>query len=105
MPEDQVPPSEMEAERQNVSTVRCRTKKDGTGRNRRTRSYQGDQKDGFRRPCSQRQTTISGGSKSCRDFSQNGYRLSIELGRFDPARMKDPEIHGEPVPERTAVRL
>ena len=24
-----------------------------------------------------------------------GYRLSIELGRFDPARMKDPEIHGE----------
>ena len=22
------------------------------------------------------------------------YRLSIELGRFDPARMKDPEIHG-----------
>lgn len=24
-----------------------------------------------------------------------GYRLSIELGRFDPARMKDPGIHGE----------
>ena len=24
-----------------------------------------------------------------------GYRLSIELGRFDPARMKDPGIHGD----------
>lgn len=24
-----------------------------------------------------------------------GYRLSVELGRFDPARMKDPGIHGD----------
>lgn len=29
------------------------------------------------------------------DLLPEGYRLSIELGRFDPARMKDPEIHGE----------
>ena len=51
-----------------VSVVR----KDGTGRNRRVRSRPEGQKDGFRRPCSQRQTTISGGSKSCRDFSRKG---------------------------------
>lgn len=29
------------------------------------------------------------------DLLPKGYRLSIELGRFDPARMNDPEIHGE----------
>lgn len=33
--------------------------------------------------------------KKLQDLLPEGYRLSIELGRFDPARLKDPEIHGE----------
>ena len=33
--------------------------------------------------------------KKLQNLLPEGYRLSIELGRFDPARMKDPEIHGE----------
>ena len=33
--------------------------------------------------------------KKLQDLLPEGYRLSIELGRFDPARMKNPEIHGD----------
>lgn len=33
--------------------------------------------------------------KKLQDLLPEGFRLSIELGRFDPARMKDPEIHGD----------
>lgn len=33
--------------------------------------------------------------KKLQDLLPDGYRLSIELGRFDPARMKDTEIHGD----------
>ena len=33
--------------------------------------------------------------KKLQDLLPKGYRLSIELGRFDPARMKNPEIHGD----------
>ena len=33
--------------------------------------------------------------KKLQGLLPEGYRLSIELGRFDPARMKDPGIHGD----------
>lgn len=33
--------------------------------------------------------------KTLQNLLPEGYRLSIELGRFDPARMKDPGIHGD----------
>lgn len=33
--------------------------------------------------------------KKLQGLLSEGYRLSIELGRFDQARMKDPGIHGE----------
>ena len=33
--------------------------------------------------------------RKLQDLLPEGYCLSIELGRFDPARMKDPGIHGE----------
>ena len=50
------------SQRQSVPTMRRQTGKDGTGRNRRTRSLPKDRQDGCRHPCSPKRTIISSGS-------------------------------------------
>lgn len=64
-------------------------KKDGTGRNRRTRSHSEGREDGFRRPCSQRQTTISGGPGSFRAFSRKGTTFPSSLDVEKPRKVQN----------------
>lgn len=58
------------SQRQSVSTMRRQTGKDGTGRNRRTRSLPKDRQDGCRHPCSPKRTIISSGSGNSWTFSR-----------------------------------
>lgn len=58
------------SQRQSVSTMRRQTGKDGTGRNRRTRSLPKDRQGGCRHPCSPKRTIISSGSGNSWTFSR-----------------------------------
>lgn len=75
--------------------MRFQTEREGTGRKKEI-TFASKRPKGWLPPSLQSKTDHHiRWIKKLQDLLPDGYRLSIELGRFDPARLKDSEIHGE----------